>query len=144
LDEYSFLSRKEFEDLKEEDKWTYLQSIINILKQYKINADKNCEECEKYNITPVDLNIDLLFEDWRECKNLCEDTGKCGKEEQIIMCDLQFQLMNHIAEEVNSLRQRINGLIKTVIRKDEKARKIAEGVAKKLQESEKGAANLYG
>ena len=73
----AFLNRKEFESLSEDFKWEYVDGLIKSMKKLRLKADKNCEECESEMLAVDDINIDLLFEDWRDCAENC---GTCGKE----------------------------------------------------------------
>ena len=70
-----FLTEKEFNDLKEVSKWNYVSSLYKLISQLKIQAEKNCEECEKQMLDVHDLNIDYLFEDWRSCSQQCDECG---------------------------------------------------------------------
>ena len=135
-----FLSEKEFKDLKDSSKWSYVKSLYKLIGNLKIQADKNCEMCERQMLNPHDVNIDFLFEDWRACAENCEE---CGEEEKINMCDLQFQLMNHIANALGEIRERQNALAKIVMKKDDVGSKILEKIEEKQKEEEKKASGLY-
>lgn len=128
----NFLSEKEFRELKEESKWNYIKSLYKVIEDLEIRAEKNCEECESRLIDVHDLNIDYLFEDWRSCSENCDE---CSQEEQVYMCDLQFQLMNHIANSLVRLRERQNALAKLVIRKDEKGSELLKKIAEEKQKA---------
>ena len=141
MDDYIYLTEKEFKKLEEKSKWNYLLSIIKIIDTLKPMADKNCEECDKRQLSPHDLNIDYLFEDWRGCAERCDE---CGKEEKMNMCDLQFQLMNHIANSLSELRERQNALGSLVMKKDEHGSKILKEISEAKEKSEKNSANIYG
>ena len=93
-EEIDFLTEKEFEELSDQDKWNLIQTLKKIIEDLKIRADKNCEECEKTLLTADDINIDLFFQDWRNCAEHCDE---CSSEDLVNMCETQFQLMNHIA-----------------------------------------------
>ncbi len=135
-----FLTEKEFEDLKESSKWSYVKSLYKIIEDLNIRAEKNCEECEKSMINPHDVNIDFLFEDWRNCSEHCDE---CGEEEKILMCDLQFQVMNHIANSLAEIRERQNALAKIVLRKSDQGAKILENIEKNQKSTEDRSKDLY-
>lgn len=134
--DYVLLSSKEFDELTEKEKWHYVESLHRILKDLEIKAEKNCGECEKHLITADDVNIDLLFEDWRECSDHCDE---CNKEDKKNMCDLQFQLMSHLADSICVLREKLNTFIKLVLTKDDSGKKIVN-IAKEIVKDNK---NLY-
>ena len=140
-DEYAFLSEKEFRELDEKSSWKYVNSLKLVIDDFKIKAEKNCSECEQYHLDPGDLNIQMMFEDWRWCTDNCD---KCGKEEQVFMCDLQFQVMSHIAEEMNSLRNKINGLVKYMLKSDDAGKKLVENFSKGMEDRNNSADGLYG
>ncbi|MFX1259348.1 MAG: hypothetical protein ACFFAN_15950, partial [Promethearchaeota archaeon] len=99
-EELEDMTEKEFRELSEIDKWKLIQTIKKFIQDLKIKADKNCSECEKNLLTVDDVNIELFFQDWRACAENCDE---CDKEEQINMCQLQFELMNHIANTLLEL-----------------------------------------
>ena len=82
-----------------------------------------------------------MFEDWRECAHRCEE---CGKEEQRTMCALQFELTSSLAEEMNSLRNKINGLMKHLLKKDDEGRRLVKSFIEDAKASRKSSAELYG
>ena len=41
-EENYFLEKDELIDLKDEEKWNYIQFLMKIIKDYKIQAEKNC------------------------------------------------------------------------------------------------------
>jgi hypothetical protein len=133
------LSEKEFRELKELSKWNYVKSLYKLIKNLKIQAEKNCELCEKQMLNPHDVNIDFLFEDWRSCAENCSE---CGIEERVNMCDLQFQLMNHIANALSEIRERQNALAKIVMKKDTVGSRILEKIEKKQHDEDKKASGL--
>ena len=141
VDDYVFLEKDEFNKLTSRQKWDFVDSLKSAIKDLQIMAEKNCSECEQYHLSPGDVNINFMFEDWRECANHCD---KCSKEEQRNMCSLQFEIMNSIAEEMNSLRNKINGLMKHLLKKDDQGRKLVKSFIKDLEESKKAAAGIYG
>ncbi|MFX0077144.1 MAG: hypothetical protein ACFE96_16990, partial [Candidatus Hermodarchaeota archaeon] len=105
IDEYAFLTKKEFRELSEKDKWVYVKSLKKTIQDLNIQAEKNCSECEKNLLSPEDVNLELFFEDWRNCKENCEN---CGKEEQRMMCDLQHNIINHLTNEFYDLKKKVN------------------------------------
>lgn len=139
-EEYYFLTKKEFEELGKVEQWHYVESIEKLCKLYKIGADKNCEECEKQTLAPEDINIDFIFEDWRECSEHCD---KCNKPTQIAMCDLQYQLINHLAEAITTIRIKLNNFIKGMMTKDEKGEEFMKMARKKFKDQIKGADEIY-
>lgn len=137
------LTEKEFKSLSDSDKWKMLQSIKSILKDLQIRADKNCEECEKTFLTHQDINIDLFFQDWRECKERCED---CGEEEKRNMCQIQFELMNHIANSLLEVQRKQNLLTELVMKRDDAGSKLLNEFAKKaeaLKKKDKRADDMF-
>ena len=125
----NYLSRKEFIELDDSNKWHYVLSLSEVIDKLKIQAEKNCSECEM--LAPDDININLLFEDFRECQNNCDE---CGKEERVYMCDLQLQIVSHISEAVYNLRNKLNGLVKAVLRKDDTGEQLLANLQKSLEE----------
>jgi len=136
-----FLSQDEFENLKEEDKWNYIDGLYKTIKRLQIRADKNCEECESEMLAVDDINIDLLFEDWRECSNHCNE---CNKETRTVMCQAQFELVNLIANSLAELRRRQNALANMVLKKDSRGSKLLKKMEEDRELAEQKAASLYG
>ncbi|MBD3195950.1 MAG: hypothetical protein GF317_12890 [Candidatus Lokiarchaeota archaeon] len=134
------LDEKEFKKLKELSKWNYVKSLYKRIEELQIQADKNCEECEKQLINVYDLNIDYLFEDWRACSEHCDE---CGEEEKRVMCDLQFQVMNLIANSLAEMRERQNALAKIVLRKYDSGAKMLKDIEEKAKEEEDKSKSLY-
>jgi len=137
------LNEKEFKSLSDSDKWKLLQSIKSIVKDLQIRADKNCEECKKTFLTHQDINIDLFFQDWRECKERCEE---CGEEEKRNMCQIQFELMNHIANSLLEVQRKQNLLTELVMKRDDAGSKLLNEFAKKaeaLKKKEKRADDMF-
>jgi hypothetical protein len=137
------LTEKEFKSLSDSDKWKLFQSIKSLLKDLQIRADKNCEECEKTFLTHQDINIDLFFQDWRECKERCEE---CGEEEKRNMCQIQFELMNHIANSLLEVQRKQNLLTELVMKRDDAGSKLLHEFAKKaesLKKKEKRADDMF-
>jgi hypothetical protein len=128
------LTEKEFKELSEKDKWQLMEAIKRILQDLKIRADKNCEECEKTYLTAEDINIDLFFQDWRECTEHCDE---CGEEEKRNMCQLQFELMNHIANSLLEVQRKQNLLTQLVLKRDEAGSKLLNEFMKKTEDNKK-------
>lgn len=135
------LSESEFENLKEEDKWNYIDGLYKTIKRLQIRADKNCEACESEMLAVDDINIDLLFEDWRECSNHCDE---CNKETRTVMCQTQFELVNLIANSLAELRRRQNALANMVLKKDSRGSKLLKKMEEDRELAEEKAASLYG
>jgi len=135
MSDYCYISEKEFKELEVKAKWNYADSLHKIINELQTQADKNCSECEKYLLADHDINIDLLFEDWRECKDNCEE---CGEEEKLFMCRLQFDLLNHFAQEIGNLRLKLNGLAKAILKKDDTSKKILEKAISSLEKTDSG------
>ena len=104
-------------------------------------AEKNCSACIQYHLAPEDVNINFLFEDWRECSTHCDE---CGKEERINMCQLQFEIISHLAEEINILRNKFNGITKYLLKKDEKGKAFINSLMEDVEASRKLTQDLYG
>ncbi len=136
----NFLNEKDFEQLKELSKWNYVKSLYKMIEDLTIRAEKNCEECEQYMINPHDVNIDFLFEDWRSCAEHCDE---CGEEEKINMCNLQFEVINHIANSLAEIRERQNALAKIALKKYDQGAKLLDDVMKKRKDKEDKAKDLY-
>ncbi|MBY8982184.1 MAG: hypothetical protein KGD57_04485 [Candidatus Lokiarchaeota archaeon] len=135
-----FLSEKEFEDLKESSKWSYLKSLYKLIEDLNIRAEKNCEACEQNMINPHDVNIDFLFEDWRNCSEHCDE---CGEEEKVLMCDLQFQVINHVANSLAEIRERQNALAKIVLKKSDQGSKLLDDIEKERKATDDKSKELY-
>jgi hypothetical protein len=97
-------------------------------------ADKNCEDCIHRLQTSRDVNIDLFFDDWRECANNCDE---CNIDNLKQMCDVQFQIMNHIANILFELQLKQNRLVQFMYRKDPKGKEILEEMKKAHEEAQK-------
>lgn len=135
------LSEDEFEDLNDEYKWNYVDGLYKTIRRLQIRADKNCEECESEMLAMDDINIDLLFEDWRECSNHCDE---CNKETRTVMCQAQFELINLIANSLAELRRRQNVLANLVIKRDSRGSKLLKKMEEDRELAEKKAASIYG
>jgi len=143
IDDLDFIPKKTFKEIDDKAKWSYVKSLVKIIKNLNIQAEKNCEECEKQLITSKDVNIDLFFEDFRECRNRC---GECGKEEQVYMCDLIWNILSHIANELNDIRKRQNGFIRAMLKKDKSGSKLLRKLDKEVKqegEKEKKSENMF-
>ncbi|TXT54172.1 MAG: hypothetical protein BAJALOKI1v1_2210005 [Promethearchaeota archaeon] len=128
------LTEDEFKQMSDSDKWELISFIKKVIEDLKIRADKNCEECEKTYLTAEDINIDLFFQDWRECAERCE---VCGKEEMRNMCQLQFELINHLANSLLDVQRKQNLLTQLVIKRDEAGSKLLNEFLKKANEEKK-------
>ena len=142
-EEIDFLTEKEFEELSDQDKWNLIQTLKNIIGDLKIRADKNCKECEKTLLTADDINIDLFFQDWRNCAEHCDE---CSSEDLVNMCETQFQLMNHIANTLLELQRKQNVLTQIVLKRDETGSTLLKDFMKKkedLEKRDKSSSDIY-
>ncbi len=130
----TLLSEEEFKELDDKSKWNYIQTLIKQIYDYKMMADKNCEDCIYRLQTSRDVNIDLFFDDWRECTNYCDE---CDVDKLKQMCDVQFQIMNHIANILFELQLKQNRLVQFMYRKDPKGKEILEEMKKAHDEARK-------
>ena len=133
-EDLDFLTEEEFRELPENEKWDLIQNLKKVLQELRIRAEKNCEECEKTFLTAEDINIDLFFQDWRACAENCEE---CGDEEKTNMCQIQFELMNHIANTLLEIQRKQNMLTQLVLKRDETGSKLLQEFSKKKEEIEK-------
>ena len=133
-EDLDFLTEEEFKELPENEKWDLIQNLKKVLQELRIRAEKNCEECEKTFLTAEDINIDLFFQDWRACAENCEE---CGDEEKTNMCQIQFELMNHIANTLLEIQRKQNMLTQLVLKRDETGSKLLKEFSKKKEEIEK-------
>lgn len=133
-EDLDFLTEEEFKELPENEKWDLIQNIKKVIQDLRIRAEKNCEECEKTFLTAEDINIDLFFQDWRACAENCEE---CGDEEKVNMCQIQFELMNHIANTLLEIQRKQNMLTQLVLKRDETGSKLLKEFSKKKEEIEK-------
>ena len=122
-DEFIYLNENEFSGLKDDEKWNYVRSFMTQLKIYRDMAHKNCEECIHFLQTIHDVNLDLFFDDWRGCVENCDE---CNKQDQVEMCQTQFEIMSHLANEVADIGDKLNKLIKFNYVKDEHGKEIYE------------------
>jgi hypothetical protein len=133
-EDLDYITEKEFKDLSDNEKWKLIQNIKKVIQDLRIRAEKNCEECEKTFLTAEDINIDLFFQDWRACAENCDE---CGEEEKINMCQLQFELINHIANTLLEIQRKQNMLTQLVLKRDETGSKLLKEFSKKREEIEK-------
>lgn len=142
-EEIDYLTEKEFKELSDKDKWSLIQTLRKILEDLKIRADKNCAECEKNLLSVDDINIDLFFQDWRNCAEHCDE---CSIEDLVNMCETQFQLMNHIANTLLELQRKQNVLTQIVLKRDETGSKLLKDFMKKkedLEKKDKRSSDMY-
>lgn len=132
-EELGYISEKEFKELPLEEKWKLVQAASKAINNYRIGAEKNCEECEKHLINVTDLNIDYMFEDWRACAEICEETGKCPNENHISMCNLQFEIISLLASEIREQEIKLNSLTKLVLKRTDVGNEILDGVKKEAE-----------
>jgi hypothetical protein len=125
------IAEKEFRELNEKEKWQLMQTIQTILQDLMIKAEKNCEKCENNLLSVDDINIDLFFQDWRSCAEHCDE---CDEEEKKDMCQLQFELMNHIANSLLELQRKQNVLTQIVLKQDETGSKLLKDFIKKKED----------
>lgn len=120
-----YVEQSEFYQLNKIKKWGYVESLHKLISKLKIQAEKNCAECEQDMLSEHDINIDYHFEDWRECSEHCD---VCNNESKSNMCSLQFEIINHLANSLSSLQEKHNALFKIVVRKDEYGKKILKRI----------------
>ena len=111
-----------------------------MIKRLTIRANKNCEACEAEMLVEDDINIDLLFEDWRECSNHCDE---CGKEERVYMCNIQFELINLIANSLTELRRRQNNLANMVLKRDKSGSKVLKKQEELMKKEEERSETIF-
>ena len=133
-EELDDFTEKEFTELSDVEKWQLIQNIKKAVEDLRIRADKNCAECEKTFLTAEDINIDLFFQDWRACAENCEE---CGDEEKKNMCQMQFELMNHITNTLLEIQRKQNLLTQLVLKRDETGSELLKEFKKKKEETEK-------
>ena len=133
-EDIDYLSEKEFKELLEKDKWNFVEILKKKIEALQIKADKNCAECEKNYLTVDDINIELFFEDWRACADHCDE---CSDEERVHMCDLQFQLINHIANALLEVQRKQNMLTQIVLKRDETGSTLLKEFYKEKEEIKK-------
>ena len=121
----------EFLDLKNKEKWEYVESLMKEIRNYKIQAEKNCLECEKNLLTTHDLNIDLYFEDWRDCAENCDE---CNKETRTNMCELQLNLINHLANSICNLEDKFNTLARVMLNKSPDTQTLLDEIKSEIKQ----------
>lgn len=87
-----------------------------------------------------DINVDLLFEDWRECSENCDT---CGREERVYMCNMQFELINLLANSLSELRDRQNSLANLVLKKDEDGAKLLKKTINRLEKEKERSVSIF-
>lgn len=140
-DEYIYLTEKEFMELEDKSKWNYIESFKKMLIQYKNMAETNCSECEHKLITVSDINIGMFFEDWRGCSENCDE---CGEEEKTEMCQIQFELMNHLANSLISLEKKFNMITKIMLTKDKEPSDFLKEFEEYNKENELRSKEMFG
>jgi len=113
--------------LEDKAKWNYINSLLKLLKDKQIMAEKNCDECIYRLETTTDVNLELFFEDWRECSGNCDE---CNIETLKEMCNTQLDIMNHMSNSLIELQMKQNMLVKFVYRRDDSGKKILKGLLK--------------
>lgn len=131
---FTLLTEEEFQELDAVAKWNYVEILIKQLYEFKVMADNNCEDCIYRLQTSRDVNVDLFFDDWRECAKNCDE---CGKEELVNMCDTQYQVLNHLANMVFEIQLKQNRLVQFLYKKDPKGQEILEEMKKAKEEAQK-------
>ncbi len=134
------ITEKEFREYDDKEKWQLMQTIKKVLHGLKIKAEKNCEKCEHNLLSVDDINIDLFFQDWRSCTEHCEE---CDDEEKRNMCQLQFELMSHIANSLLELQRKQNVLTQIILKQDETGSKLLKDFMKKKEDSDKKDKKAY-
>jgi len=145
VEELGYFSEKLFRDLNEKAKWEMIKQASKIIRDYRIQADKNCELCKDHlQINFNDVNIDLLFEDWRECGGYCE--GGCTKENQINMCQLQFNIMNHLAQGIFETGRKLNNITEIIMKSDIEGSELLKSLKEnvdKAKEARKRSSDMF-
>ena len=136
----AILNRKDFESLSEDYRWEYIDGLYKMIKRLTIRANKQCEECESEMLAADDINIDLLFEDWRECAKHCDE---CGKEEKRVMCNTQFELINLIANSLTELRRRQNNISNLVLKRDKSGSKLLKKQEELMKKEEERSETIF-
>ena len=135
-----YINKEDYLMFDDEKRWGYIESLHKLIGELKIQADKNCEECEKSMLDEHDINIDYHFEDWRDCSKYCDE---CSKEDRINMCALQFEIINHIANSLAEVKEKHNALFKIIMRKDEYTKKILDRFQEAEELSKKKSEGLF-
>lgn len=140
IEDFFYISEDEFNELDDKAKWKYILSLRQVMTDLNVMAEKNCADCEQYHTSSEDLNIGMLFEDWRDCSDNCDN---CGKEERVYMCDLQFQLISHLADQLNSLRNKVNGIVKYMLKKTDAGENLLSNITKDMKASKSVKHDMY-
>jgi len=143
--ELGHIVEKEFRELDEEEQWNMIRQASKIIRDYRIQADKNCELCKDHlQMNYNDINIDLLFEDWRNCSEVCDE---CNKETKRLMCQLQFDIINHLAQEIFEMGSKINNITELIMKSDvggsELIKSLKENIDK-AKEARDRSQDMYG
>jgi hypothetical protein len=131
---FTLLTEEEFKELDAAAKWNYIEMLVKQLYEFKVMADHNCDECMYRLQTSRDVNVDLFFDDWRECAENCDN---CGKEELVNMCSTQYQVLNHLANLVFEIQVKQNRLVQFLYKRDPKGQEILEEMKKAKEEAQK-------
>ena len=135
VEELGYITEKEFRELDEKNRWSLIQQASKIIREYRIKADKNCEMCEHHlRMDYNDINIDLLFEDWRGCSEHCDE---CNKETQVEMCQLQFNIMNHLAQGIVECGKKLNNITELIMKSDKDGSEILKSLKKNIERAER-------
>jgi len=137
---FEFLKEKDFKELADVEKWKLIQVLKKQMEQLQIEADKNCKECSSRMLTVSDVNIEMFFEDWRVCSDNCK---VCNKKDRSNMCDLQFQIMSHIANSLLDLEKKQNLLTELVMKRDDSGSKILQEFVKDKKASKLNQEEMY-
>ena len=111
-----------------------------MIERLQIKADKNCKECEATMLDVDDINIDYMFEDWRECSEHCDE---CSKADMVNMCALQFEVMSLLANSLAQLRQRQNALASMMLKRDERGAKLLKEQEDLIEKEKEKTQALY-
>lgn len=103
------IKTEEFFELEQDKKKKYLDFLYKEIQVLEQQAEKNCSDCF-YKITATDaVVIDLHLDDWRQCRNNCDE---CTKEDQVQMCNLQFEIIDFLANEILRLQKSLRAVAK--------------------------------
>lgn len=107
-----FLPIDEAVDLEDEKLRDYLQFIYDKIEVLNQQAEKNCGDCY-YKITTDDaVVIDLQLDDWRECRNHCDE---CTMENQVDMCQTQLEIIDFLASEILAVQRNIRAVARLAL-----------------------------
>jgi len=137
-DKIGYISETDWEEMSPLDQWQYVQSIMKYARDVlEPRAEQNCEDCEANMLSAGDINIDFEFEDWRDC---AEDCDNCNKEKQVALCNTQFEIINHLANEISNIHENHRHLVRIVFKKDEQLNKIYVKAQEARQDLDRRAA----